>query len=170
MTSLEISENIQLVSEKNGCLGYILQDDEHFVRYLRPKWWDEEKKELNYEKAFVLRANEDYVSCNWYEYHNNILKVIDDIRNKFDCSSKGRFAYLSVKDFKNIANAFLIDFYIQGVSSKDSHSGIFGIGENIDFQKTVCEFVAEKIKNDSRILNSDTDRYNLVGAAEILPF
>uniref|UniRef100_UPI0040298D60 hypothetical protein n=1 Tax=Candidatus Scatocola faecigallinarum TaxID=2840916 RepID=UPI0040298D60 len=170
MTSLEISENIQSVSEKNGCLGYTLQDNEHFVRYLRPKWWDAEKKELNYEKAFVLRDNEDYVSCNWYEYHNNILKVIDDIKSKFDCSPKGRFAYLSVKEFKNIASAFLIDLYVQGVSTKDSHSGIFGIGENIDFQKTVCEFVAEKIESDSRILTSGTERYNLVGATEILSF
>lgn len=147
MTSSEILENTQLENEtpEKKYNDELLEDHHHIVRYLKPKWWNENTQELSSEAFKLLPKDKGFVSCNWFEYHNDMEKVKQDI--KLNKSPDGKYAYLAVKEIKEVGTQFGLDLSVKWVSFTDSHSGIFNIDNNIDFLTEMSAFVTRKLRD-----------------------
>lgn len=146
MTSSEILKNTPLANKtpEKKYNDVLLEDHHHVVRYLYPTWWKKKTNELS-TRAFALRPkDEGFVSCNWFEYHNDMEKVKQDI--KLDKDPEGKYAYLAVKEIKEVGAQSGLDLSVKWVSFTDSHSGIFNIDNNIDFLTDMAAFVTRKLR------------------------
>ena len=118
--------------------GKKLEAEDHVARYCRGRFIAADGKLLS--EAFLLRANEEYLSANWLEhFHANernlqIPELREALQTKgWNLQRSGRFAVLNVGATNELCRQSL-DLEVQFINLQErrdpSHTGIFGLQIN----------------------------------------